>query len=637
MQSVRPMRRMRPAIVPLAVLLVLSLVFPALGTAQATQTQVPIGGGYTNATLREFSRIVIEHASAPVVDLYVLPSAYGDDPADRAENIALAQSRTDQIAAQCNAVIGAYPDFTHCEATLLILFDRNDAETPANSDPLYDPDADGVWILGGDQTIAMRVLASSPAEDALEDAYYRGVVFGGTSAGAAVESTTMLAGYTNPGWPYNAFERPMIEVWWSNDGDDERGLIFGSDNVIWDQHFFERGRFARLVNVVAQSDEQFGGESRLGVGIDWGTGVRLQDDSVLSRVFGETAVAVIDFETAGGTHRWVGERETLSARNVLTHIMPAGDYVYDVQTRTAYVDGTAVPYQEQSGWSANLLKPTRPQGTLILAGDLLDTLRHPNGSDPVWSAFLSNVTQFVAPRSPVQRQIVIVSAGYGTPAQNTAAAQSYEQELRRMGWHGGVTVVAYDPSLTTAQWMRNIQPLVLAAGVIFIGADQSALTPIIHTAQYRTYMERALATAPVVLTDGGVTSVMGDWYIDEPNPTNATREWDSSESFWDGNVDIARGMGIVSGAAFQSRVTRDFHWGRLYQLTKADPSTIVFGLSEMTALVIDRNGATVAGGRSVVALDGRSATFTVGTNDTIGAFNVVMDIFAPGDRVAPER
>jgi cyanophycinase len=637
MRPDRSMRRMRPALVPVVLLLLLSLLFPALSAAEVTKTQVPIGGGYTNTTLREFSRIVIENASAPIVDIYVLPSAYGDDPADRAENITLAQSRATQIQTQCNVVVVEYPDFTACQATLLILFDRNDAETEANSAPLYDQGADGVWILGGDQTIAMQVLANSPAEEALEDAYNRGVVFGGTSAGAAVESSNMIAGYTDPGWPYNAFERPMVDVWWSNDGDDLRGLIFGSDKVIWDQHFFERGRFARLVNVVAQSDEQYGGASKLGIGIDWGTGVQLQNDSILSRVFGETAVAIIDLETAGGTHSWVGARETLSARNVLTHIMPAGDYTYDVDSRTAYAGQTALPYQAMPGWSSNLLSPTRPQGSLILAGDLLDTLRHPNGADPVWSAFLSRTTPLIAPRVRFPRDIVIVSAGYGSPADNTAAAQAYESELRRMGWQGGVRVIAYDPSLSTAQWMSNVQPLLLAAGVIFIGGDQHALSSVIHTPQYRAYMQLALAATSVVMTDRGVTSVMGDWYIDEPNPTNATREWDSSESFWDGNVAIARGMGIVRGTAFQTRVTRDFHWGRLYQLTHADSTKIVFGISEMTAIVIDRNGAYVAGGRSVVALDGRGGTFVVGTNDTIGAFNVVMDVFAHGDRVAPTR
>lgn len=237
---------------------------------------VPVGGGYTEATLQGFSRLVADNARGATVDIYVVPSSYGDDPADRAENLELAQERTDQVEAACDVVVR----WMDCRATLLVLLDRADAENAANSDPLYDPEADGVFILGGDQTIAMEVLYETPAEAALTDAYERGVLVGGTSAGAAVESLNMIAGYTDPGWPYNALEKPMVIVWWEHDGANLRGLIFGSDDIIWDQHFYERGRFTRLLNITAQSDEQFGGASKLGVGVDYGTAVSLTNESL---------------------------------------------------------------------------------------------------------------------------------------------------------------------------------------------------------------------------------------------------------------------------------------------------------------------------------------------------------------------
>jgi hypothetical protein len=65
----------------------------------------------------------------------------------------------------------------------------------------------------------------------------------------------------------------------------------------------------------------------------------------------------------------------------------------------------------------------------------------------------------------------------------------------------------------------------------------------------------------------------------------------------------------------------------------ARPDTIAFGIAGDTGLVLQGGGATVAGRLSVAALDGRSATFGVGTNGAIAAFNVLLDTYAPGDVV----
>lgn len=636
MGSHRTIHRWRPALLPFVLLLALALAMPTLGAAQTPGTLVPVGGGYTNASLQEFSRVVIEQASAPEVDIYVLPSSYGDDPADRDENIGLAQDRTDQIEAQCEIVLVEYSGFTGCTATLLILFDREDAMNPDNSAALYEAEGDGVWILGGDQTIAMNVLASSPAETALEYAYDNGVVFGGTSAGAAVLSETMLAGYTDPGWPYNALERPMIVVWWSNDGDDERGLIFASDEVIWDQHFYERGRFTRLFNVVAQSDEQFGGASKLGVGIDWGTGVVLHDDSILTRVFGETSVALVDFESGNATHSWVGERETLSARDVVTHIMPAGDaYTYDVQARAMAVDGVAIGPATIAELPQDLLR-TRGRGALILGGDLLW-----DDSAPVWEAFLSRTappSNRPVPQRPRFGQgpsghpITIIAAGYGTPAENRAAGDEYAAELRAHGWQGEITVLTQTDGAISHPNTRAL--ISSGAGVVLVGGDQSLLDAALANDQLRSLVQHAVRSAPVVLTDGGFTALMGEWYVHAPEPASTSeRQTVASTTFLEGGVEIRSGLGIVQGASFQALMTYNQHWGRAYQLSMADPDTIVFGISELTAILIEGTNASVIGERSVIAFDGRGATFTVGENGAIGAFNVVVDLFAEGDVV----
>ena len=104
-------------------------------------------------------------------------------------------SAPNQVDAACDAVVPA--PYTGCTATLAVLLNRADAMDPANSAALNAATTDGIYVLGGDQEIAMDVLAGSPAEAAITAGVrQRGVVLGGTSAGAAVESRNMINGYT---------------------------------------------------------------------------------------------------------------------------------------------------------------------------------------------------------------------------------------------------------------------------------------------------------------------------------------------------------------------------------------------------------------------------------------------------------
>jgi cyanophycinase len=610
----RSVRAIRAALI----LAALALLVPMLSVAQETGGPlVPIGGGYSSETLEGFGSVVAENASGDSVDIYVVPSTYGDsqDPDVREANIELASQRTQQVEDACNVVVVEL----NCNATLLMLFDRDEAEDPENSDVLYDDDVDGVYILGGNQLTAMEVLADTPAEDALTHAYENGVVIGGTSAGAAVQSQNMIAGYPSAGWPYNALERPMVNIWWVNDDTTLRGLIFGSDEIIWDQHFYQRGRFTRLLNVVAQSNDQFDGASKLGVGIDNATSVTLWDQSFLANVVGETSVAIIDGETAGASFDWVGERETLSARNLRTHIMPAGEeFSFDVDTRTPNVDGNDLPLDAQS-WDSSLLHAPR-NATLMLGGDLTFVFDGEAMAD-----FLSRVD--------ANKPIVIVSAD-GNPSAGQSLVTTYSNGLRTAGWDGEVDSIVYGDE---SQWRGPIaRKINQAGGVIFVARDQSRLAPAIADDRFRGLLNQSLNTTPVVLTDWSMTAAMGEWYVANPEPS--ARQSRAIDAFRYGDADIQPGLGLLPGVALQPVHTLDQHWGRLYALTMERPETIAFGLSEDTAIVLDgNNDAHVVGDRSVIALDGQASTYAVGDNGAFGAFNVMLDAFGPGDAIAPSR
>ncbi|HEU5115674.1 MAG TPA: cyanophycinase, partial [Isosphaeraceae bacterium] len=116
-------------------------------------------------------------------------------------------------------------------------------------------DADLIWMRGGSQTRLMEALGPEVIARALRDRYHEGAIIGGTSAGAAVMSRLMIAGYAGRrDTPEGARARTA----------DGLGLW---PEVVVDQHFLRRNRIERLRSVVLEHP------ALLGVGIDESTGV----------------------------------------------------------------------------------------------------------------------------------------------------------------------------------------------------------------------------------------------------------------------------------------------------------------------------------------------------------------------------
>lgn len=618
--------RRLPLVLIAVLMLLTAAIAPLASSAQSRSSFVPIGGGYTTASLQGFAEIVIDNAPSrrnPVIDIAVVPSTYGTSLEDREENIELAGERAQQIEDACESVL-AGSRFESCEAELLMLFDRDQAEDPINSEPLLNSSLDGVFILGGDQTIAMDVLANTIAEERMAEAFNRGVTFGGTSAGAAMQSQTMLAGYTDSGWPYNALERDQIIIWWADNAGHERGLSFGLEGILTDQHFYERGRLTRLLNAVAQSDERFGGDSLLGVGVDWGTGVEIARESRISGVFGESSIFVIDAESQGTNFEWVGPQQTLSAGNILTHVIAPGDAGYDVESRMPTLAGNQVEMPRLRG-STSLAPRTSVNGTLILGGDL----------SVDWTGGV--IEEFIARADRQQgTNIAIVVAGVTDPAVGQDIGQEYADKLSEIGWQGAgrsTSVVVYDDTTTSADIFGSSNRRGSnTAGVILVGGDQALIAQDLATGLHNLVLE-VLSRSPVTLTDRAMTAFMGDWAVANPDPTDGNYQDEGIFAFRSDYADFVPGLGVVRGAAIEPVLTWDQRWGRLYGIAEQHPETLVYGISENTAILIEGGSATVLGERSVVALDARRATFQTGTNGAFTALNVFLHLFAPGEVV----
>ena len=138
-------------------------------------------------------------------------------------------------------------------------------------------------------------------------AHQRGAVVAGTSAGASIQSSHMVAFGTGGA----TAKQRMTQV--------AAGLGLVRSAVI-DQHFDQRNRYGRLLMIVAQSPQL------LGIGVDEDTCavVTCEDDREVLRVIGRGAVTIFD-PARITTNAFEAKRSSpLLASGVVLHMLPAG-------------------------------------------------------------------------------------------------------------------------------------------------------------------------------------------------------------------------------------------------------------------------------------------------------------------------
>lgn len=560
---------------------------------------MPTGGGYEPITLQAFGAAAAKRATDATIDLVVVPAAYGDDLESRPENIALAKERTAEIAAACNAVA---PPAKRCVGRLAVLLNRADALDPTNSAALRDASLDGIYLLGGDQGIAMEVLAASPAEQAMTKAVDRGVMLAGTSAGAAVESRSMINGYVGDYSAAQGLRRNSTLTWWGTDPDRQRGLSFGSQRAIYDQHFYQRGRFGRSLSTIATADERYGGASPVGVGTDYATGVVNRDDEVLSEVFGDSGVGIIDYETLGATHRWVGTERWLSARKVKVDLMTPGT-AYDLRSRQLRRGGKVIGQVPGRAWAT---PRAGASGVVYLGGGIL-------GGRKVLGSVLADV----APTGSATGRILVLAAdGAGT-------ADAYADKLRAAGWSGRIDRASFG----AGTWASTNPSRYDAVLLVAISPPNSARA--FADPRFAALARTALAKSPVVLADGPVAAYLGGIWSPQSRPNGEDYEDKAVAAFKSADAHWRKGIGAINASIIPALNT-DYQWGRLFNAVATMPGQLSLGVSAGSAVRMQGGAARVVDG-SVVVADGRDATTWTAANGTLGAAGLVVDTFGPGE------
>jgi cyanophycinase-like exopeptidase len=560
-----------------------------------TGTFVPIGGGYT--TLHDFVEAALPYWQTLDTDRFfmlMLPMSFTYDPftlttTDLLDNAFFIDRRRWQLEEACRDVLAENEIVDiPCRVIVPPVYTREAATDELVLD-YFDDDLAAVYFPGGDQVFAMEITADTPLEAALEEAFTRGVVMGGNSAGAAMLARNMYAGYMPDFDETTALQAGAVDYW--NDSEEgRRGLNFGITSAEIEQHVWQYQRLPRVMNYLANPDGL-----GLVIGVDGFTGGIIRDESTFGEVFGDYSNGVFDALTYGARDTATFDEETglLSIQNVLVHVLAPGDYSYDIAAR-------------EPGWAP--VPDSIERDYSAFAADLGGRLQLNGGDVPTLSAMVADA------------QIVAIITGYA-PSQLAEIADAYEGP-------GFVVALGEDDDLAALLEEAGIDPAEVAFYDV-IGGDQSLIVP-----EQLALVGEALANGANVSLVGAAAAIAGDTYaanppIDYDNDDSATIEAHDSGSYVVGGTVIRNGLGWVNLNVEPALIANN-RFGRLFSLAYNQRTTLALGLPDDAAVVFDADGARVTGTNSVFVLDLSAAVLGIGENDAYTIANGLIDVWAAG-------
>lgn len=188
------------------------------------------------------------------------------------------------------------------EADVAFLASRDDADSDHAVEILQD--ATGIFMTGGNQMRLAAIVGGTRVSRLIRERNLAGAVVGGTSAGASILSSHMVAfGQSGP--------TPRLRMAQMTAG---FGLV---QDVIVDQHFRQRDRIGRLLALVAASP------GLLGVGVDEDTAAVFGANGILE-VIGRHSVTIVDGSHAVTDIYQVNRHAGITVSNAVLHILTAG-------------------------------------------------------------------------------------------------------------------------------------------------------------------------------------------------------------------------------------------------------------------------------------------------------------------------
>jgi cyanophycinase len=195
-------------------------------------------------------------------------------------------------------------------ADVVFIAEREDANDDATLDALHD--ATGIFLTGGNQMRLSTIVGGTKAASLVRDRNDAGAIVGGTSAGASILSSHMVAFGASGEMPKQRMAQMVAGF----------GLV---PELIIDQHFRQRDRIGRLLMFVASNP------GLLGVGVDEDTAALISSNQVLE-VIGRNSVTIVDGTNMYSDIFQVKAHGGITISGAQLHILTAGRR-FDLKSR----------------------------------------------------------------------------------------------------------------------------------------------------------------------------------------------------------------------------------------------------------------------------------------------------------------
>lgn len=196
------------------------------------------------------------------------------------------------------------------QVEVVVISDRPDANSRSIEELIRD--ATGIFMTGGNQMRLAAILGGTRTMSAILERNLQSAVVAGTSAGASILSSHMVAFGASGNSPKLRMAQMMAGF----------GLVTGA---IIDQHFRQRDRIGRLMMMVASNP------SLLGIGVDEDTSAIFSSDGSIE-VLGRHSVTILDGADAYSDVYRVKRHGGIALSGAKIHVLTSG-YIFDTATR----------------------------------------------------------------------------------------------------------------------------------------------------------------------------------------------------------------------------------------------------------------------------------------------------------------
>lgn len=187
-------------------------------------------------------------------------------------------------------------------AEVVYIADREDANGAAPIELLET--ATGIFLTGGNQMRLSAIIGGSTAAKLIKTRNQSGAIVAGTSAGASILSSHMVAFGASGETPRQRMAQMVA------------GFGLAPDTII-DQHFRQRDRIGRLLSLVAFNP------GLLGLGIDEDTAALIGGNGVLE-VIGRNGITIVDGSSMYSNIFDVKGHGAITVSGAVLHILTAG-------------------------------------------------------------------------------------------------------------------------------------------------------------------------------------------------------------------------------------------------------------------------------------------------------------------------